>query len=263
MSTDVLTVAREAAEAAGRILEDYFHNGVVMRTKSASVDLVSDADVNAERAVANVIRQHFPDHSILGEEENSDSVDSEHLWIIDPLDGTTNFAHGIPHFAVSIAYYHLGAAQVGVVFNPIRGDWYTAQKDDGAFHNDRPLQVTTSECLDEVVVGTGFYYDRGATMEATLASIDRLFKQQIHGIRRFGTASLDLAMVAAGQFGAYFEFQLSPWDFAAGRLLVEEAGGVATTCKGEPLPLQKTSMLAANPALHASILPLLKLPPIL
>jgi len=256
-SANALSVAREAAEVAGKILEDYFHNGVVMRTKSASVDLVSDADVNAERAIADVIRQYYPDHSILGEEENSDSVDAEHLWIIDPLDGTTNFAHGIPHFAVSIAYYHNGIAQVGAIFNPIRKDWYTAQMNAGAFYNDRPLHVAASESLNEVVIGTGFYYDRGAMMEATLASIGRLFKQQIHGIRRFGTASLDLAMVASGQFGAFFEYQLSPWDFAAGRLLIEEAGGRVTTCNGDPIPLQKTSLLASNGKLHESILPLL------
>ena len=225
-----------------------------MRTKSASVDLVSDADVNAERAIAHVIRRHFPDHQILGEEENSGSIDAEHLWVVDPLDGTTNFAHGIPHFAVSIAYYRNGEAQTGVVFNPIRNDWYTAIKGTGAQHNDRPMHVNQHQSLTEAIIGTGFYYDRGAIMEATLASIGRLFKQQIHGIRRFGTASLDLAMVASGQFTAFFEYQLSPWDFAAGRLLIEEAGGRITTCSGDALPLRKTSVLASNGKLHSIVL---------
>ncbi|APZ94640.1 inositol monophosphatase family protein [Fuerstiella marisgermanici] len=250
--------AKEAATAAGDILSDYFHNGVTMRTKSASVDLVSDADVNAERAIAEVIRKHFPEHSILGEEENSDDVNTPHLWIVDPLDGTTNFAHGIPHFAVSIAYYRDGQADTGVIFNPILGDWYIADQTTGATHNGQSIHVGSQTRLDEVLIGTGFYYDRGAMMEATLASVDRLFKQQIHGIRRFGTASLDLAMVACGQFGAYFEYQLSPWDFAAGRLLVEAAGGKVTTCAGGPLPLQKTSLLASNGNLHDDVLNLVQ-----
>ena len=255
---NILQTAKQAATSAGEILTDYFHNGVTMRTKSASVDLVSDADVDAERAIANVIRSHFPEHSILGEEENSDDVNAEHLWIVDPLDGTTNFAHGIPHFAVSIAYYHDGQPDTGVIFNPIRDDWYVARTAGGATHNGQPIQVGSQTRLDEVVIGTGFYYDRGEMMEATLASIDRLFKQQIHGIRRFGTASLDLAMVACGQFGAYFEYQLSPWDFAAGRLLVDAAGGKVSTCTGAALPLQTTSLLASNGRLHDDVLKLVR-----
>ncbi|MFY9252777.1 MAG: inositol monophosphatase family protein [Fuerstiella sp.] len=253
---NTLDVARQAAVAAGSVLSNYFGSGVAMRTKSASVDLVSDADVNAERAVAEVIRSAFPDHSILGEEENSGSADAEHLWIVDPLDGTTNFAHGIPHFAVSIAYYRNGVAETAVVYNPIREDWYVATKGGGAFHNDQPIVVGDQQSLDQVVVGTGFHYDRGEKMEATLAAMGRLLRLQIHGIRRFGTASLDLAMVATGQLGVYFEYQLSSWDFAAGVLLVEEAGGRVSTSEGEPLKLATTSILAANPGLYEIALPL-------
>jgi len=256
---NTLDVAKQAAVAAGTVLTKYFNSDLAMRTKSASVDLVSDADVNAERAVAAVIRQHFPDHSILGEEESSDSIDAEHLWIIDPLDGTTNFAHGIPHFAVSIAYYHNGAAQTAVVFNPVRNDWYTAVKGEGAFLNDERIKVCGAKQLNEAVIATGFYYDRGADMEATLASMKRLLQKQIHGIRRFGAASLDLAMVAAGQFSAYFEYQLGLWDFGAGRLLVEEAGGKVTTCTGAELPLEKSSLLAANPHIYDPVLQEVKL----
>ena len=255
---NTLDVAKQAAVAAGVVLSDYCSNGVTMRTKSASVDLVSDADVNAERGVAEVILANFPEHSILGEEENSGDVSSEHLWIVDPLDGTTNFAHGIPHFAVSIAYYHHGVAQTAVVFNPIREDWYVARKGHGAFHNDRQIYVGQQESLNQIVVGTGFHYDRGEKMEATLAAMGRLLRLQIHGVRRFGTASLDLAMVATGQLGVYFEYQLSPWDFAAGRLLVEEAGGRVSTSEGESLPIATTSMLAASPVLHDLALPLVK-----
>lgn len=254
----MMEVAQAAADAAGRVLAAYFRKGVSVRTKAASVDLVTDADVHAERTVVEVIRRQFPEHSILGEEENAGDVDAEHLWVVDPLDGTTNFAHQIPHFAVSIAYLHKGQAQVGVVHNPIRQDWYVAERGEGAIHNGRRIQVGQHSALDEVLIGTGFYYDRGEMMEATLAAIHRLFRQQVHGIRRFGTASLDLSAVATGQYAAYFEYQLSPWDFAAGRLLVEEAGGRVTTCMGDELPLRKTTLLASNGRLHDQVLELVR-----
>lgn len=251
---NLLETAKEAASAAGSILSDYFQNGVTMRTKSASIDLVSDADINAERAIAKVIRSRFPEHGILGEEECSDDKNTEHLWIVDPLDGTTNFAHGIPHFAVSIACYRAGIPQVGVVFNPIRDDWFVAERGKSATANGAAMQVGQQRQLSEALIGTGFYYDRGEMMKATLEAIERLFRQQIHGIRRCGTASLDLAMVAAGQLGAFFEYQLSPWDFAAGRLLIEEAGGKISTCDGKSLPLETTSVLASNGILHEQVL---------
>lgn len=245
-----IDVARAAAQTAGDILQEYFQSGVQMRTKSASVDLVSDADVNAERAIAKTIQAAYPDHSILGEEENSDSVEAEHLWIVDPLDGTTNFAHGVPHFAVSIGYYISGVAALGVIYNPMTDDWYVAQAGQGASHNDRPMRVSDDQALSTSLLGTGFFYDRGDMMRATLAAIDRLFQQQIHGMRRFGTASLDLAMVASGQLAGFFEYQLCPWDFAAGRLMIEEAGGRVSTCDGSEPPLDKTSFCATNGHIH-------------
>ncbi len=249
----LIETAREAAREAGRLLQEYFRSGVEVRSK-APADLVTTADLAAERRIAELIRARFPEHAILGEEENAGDVNAEYLWVIDPLDGTTNFAHGLPHFAVSIACLHQGRAEAGVVWNPIRDDWYEAVRGGGAWHNGKRLQVARQTQLDEVLIGTGFYYDRGAMMEATLAAIGDLFRQNIHGIRRFGTASLDLAQVAAGQYGGFFEYQLSPWDFAAGGLLVEEAGGRITTCQGGPLPIAKTSLLASNSALHEKIL---------
>ncbi len=254
-SAQVLDVAILAAKESGSLLSDYFDNGVTMRHKGV-VDLVSDADVNSERKIVEVIRNAFPGHSVLGEEENSETVESEDLWVIDPLDGTTNFAHRIPHFAVSIAYYRQGKAECGVVWNPIRKDLYVAERGQGATHNGVPMRIGTQTALSDILVATGFYYDRGAMMEATLDAIRDCFRQNIHGIRRFGTASLDLAQVASGSFGAYFEYVLSPWDFAAGRLLVEEAGGCVTACDGSELPMRKTSVLAANPTLHAAMLPI-------
>lgn len=258
MKTPIMSVATSAAEAAADVLRTYHAEGVQMRTKSTSVDLVSDADVNAERAIVSVIESAFPDHSILGEEESSGDINATDLWIVDPLDGTTNFAHGIPHFAVSVAHYHQGKATAGIVLNPITGDVFAAEAGQGATHNGQPIAVSQSTSLGDELIGCGFYYDRGEMMQATLSAIERLFQQQIHGIRRFGTASLDLSMVACGRVGAFFEYQLSPWDFAAGRLILEEAGGRITTTSGDPLPLAVSTVLASNGHLHEAMLNLVR-----
>lgn len=253
----LLAVARQAASEAGDILMRYRLDGVEMRNKlatgGAAHDLVSDADLESERRIGKILGEAFPDHELLGEETLAGAPDAEHLWIIDPLDGTTNYAHGLPHFAVSIAYYYQGQPQLGVIYNPAREDWFIALRGAGATHNGRLVEVSPARALNEVLVGCGFYYDRGAMMRATLESIGELFTHQIHGIRRFGTAALDLCQVGCGHFGGYFEYQLSPWDFAAGRLFVEEAGGRVTTVLGEPLPMQKTSLLASNGHLHDAI----------
>jgi myo-inositol-1(or 4)-monophosphatase len=251
-----LDIAKRAAAAGGEVVARYFLKGGAVRStkEGTSWNLVSDADVDSERAVVETIRAAFPDHAILGEEEAIGAADSEHLWVVDPLDGTNNFAHGIPHFAVSIGYRHLGDPKVGVVFNPIRGDLYTATRGGGAFDGDRRVTVAAETHLNEVFVGVGFYYDRGLGMERTLDAIRDLFHAEIHGIRRFGTASLDLVQVGLGWFGAYFEYELRPWDFAAGQLFVEEAGGLVTTARGAPLPLAKTSVVASNGPLHEAVL---------
>jgi len=248
-----LQVARQAAQVGGEIVARYFREGVEMRTKAVS-DLVSDADIESENAIVAAIREAFPDYAILGEESHQADASAPKLWIVDPLDGTTNFAHGLPHFAISIAYYEQGQARCGVIYNPIREDWYVTEVGKGAWYNGRRVQVNNETSLSQSLVGVGFYYDRGAMMEATLRAIHELFGHQIHGIRRFGTASLDLAQVALGMYGAYFEYQLSAWDFAAGRLFVEEAGGRVTNCQGEPLPLAKSSVLASNGHLHDAVL---------
>ncbi|REJ71811.1 MAG: inositol monophosphatase [Planctomycetota bacterium] len=253
-----LNVARQAARAGGDVLSRCFGRGASVRSKSASVDLVTDADVDAEKAIVDVIRRACPDHAVLAEESLAETSEAEHLWIVDPLDGTTNYAHGIPHFAVSVAFYRQGVPECGVVWNPIRDDLFEAQRGAGALRNGESVQVASNTQLDEALVGVGFYYDRGAMMEATLAAVADLFRQNIHGIRRFGTASLDLCHVGSGYYGAFFEYELSPWDFAAGRLFVEEAGGKVSTCAGEPLPVEKTHLLATNGALHDSVLEIVR-----
>lgn len=254
-----LEVAQRAAAEGGRILMQYLREGFAVREKATS-DLVSDADVAAEKAILKLIESTCPGHAILAEESQTTLLAGnvpEHLWIVDPLDGTTNFAHRIPHFAVSVAYYRDGIPECGVILNPAREDLYYAVRGKGAFHNGQPLRVGEQTQLADCLIGLGFYYDRGAMMEATLATIHKLFKTGIHGVRRFGTASLDLAHVASGYYGAFFEYQLSPWDFAAGRLLVEEAGGRVTTATGAGLPLTKSSVLASNTHLHPTMLQLI------
>lgn len=255
----LLTTAREAAQAGGDVLAGYFRDGVTIRNKSdqggKSYDLVSDADIGSERAIVDVIHTRFPGHAILGEEEyQSADVDAEFLWVIDPLDGTNNYAHKIPHFAVSIGVYHHGRPVVGVVINPVRGDEFIAVVGRGATHAGSSARVSTCPSLGTAMIGCGFYYDRGEMMRATLAAIEACFEHDIHGIRRFGTASLDLCMVGCGLLDAFFEYNLSPWDFAAGALFVTEAGGRITTASGGPLPLTPTSVLVSNGRLHDAML---------
>ncbi len=237
------------------MLMTYFRQGVSIRCKGGeSADLVSEADVNAEQAVIRVIQATFPDHAILGEESaTATDPNSPSLWVIDPLDGTTNFLHDVPHFAVSIGYFEHGQPVCGVVWNPARADMYSALKGHGATHNGRAIRVSRSDRLDESLIGTGFPVKRDAKIDATLGAIDELFGLNIHCIRRFGSAALDLCHVASGLYGAYFEYQLSAWDFAAGMLIVQEAGGQVTNGRGELLTLTRSSILASNGLLHSKM----------
>lgn len=263
MNDPLVEVAVAAANAGGQVTSKYFANlaslEVADKTRQEeSQGLVTNADLEAEKAIAAVILAAFPDHQILGEEEQQGSVDAEHLWVVDPLDGTNNFAHGIPHYAVSIGYYRDGKAQCGAILQPETGDLFTTARGAGAFKNGKRVEVNRQTELNQAMLAVGFYYDRGRMMRSTLAAMDEFFGHDIHGFRRMGTAALDLVGVGLGQFGGYFEFTLSPWDFAAAALFVEEAGGKVTTCQGEELPLAKTSILATNKSLHPSMLEILQ-----
>lgn len=251
---DELDVALEAAHKAGEILMGQIGQVLDLSHSKTSYNLVTQADLDAERAICQCISKAFPEHTILGEELHEADRKADHLWVVDPLDGTNNFVHGLPQFAVSIAYCRHGEPQCGVVYQPATGDCYTARRGGGAFRNGTKVTVATHTRLDEVLVGVGFYYDRGAMMEATLRAIADFFRCHIHGVRRFGSAALDLCLVGCGNFGVFFEYELSPWDFAAGWLFVEEAGGKVTTCAGERLTLEKSSLLASNGYLHEAAL---------
>jgi myo-inositol-1(or 4)-monophosphatase len=254
VSHPISDVAIDATFRGATELIDAFQTEVDIQEKGTS-NFVSSADFAAERAIVDAIRGRFPDHAIISEESHSDRADSEHLWIIDPLDGTSNFLHSIPHFAVSIGYYHHGVGHVGVICNPITSDWYIAVKDQGAWHNGQRMRTSDAERLNQAMIAVGFHYDRGNMMVLTLETLRDLYRAEIHGMRRMGAAALDLAYVASGRFEAFFEYRLSPWDYAAGAILLSEAGGKITDCSGKPLPLgNSASVCATNGTLHPSLL---------
>jgi myo-inositol-1(or 4)-monophosphatase len=254
LSHPCLDVAVRAAESAGSILRNSFRKKVAVQSKDIA-NFVSEVDLKAEAAIGGILREAFPDHEILGEEGVNSSAFSDHLWVVDPLDGTSNYLHGIPHFAVSLGYIVNGRHELGVIYNPMTEDWFAVVRGQGSWYNGAPMSVGDETQLSEVIVAVGFYYDRGRLMEKTLDAIAALFRCNIHGIRRFGAATLDLAQVARGDYGAFMEFKLQPWDHAAGALMVREAGGRVEDCQGNPLPIRsQASMLATNGKIHDQML---------
>ena len=247
MSTDtdmILETAEKAASIAGEIILKYY-NRAATEEKSAG-NLVTEADLKSEAAVKDLITANFPSHSILGEEGGGETdVNAESLWLIDPLDGTNNYAHGFPFFSVSIAYAEKGEVVAGVVYDPLKNELFSAVRGGGAFLNGSPIRVSGRK-LKDALIGTGFYYDRGRMMKSTLESIGRLFENGIHGIRRAGSAALDFCYVASGRLDGYFEYQLNPWDFAAGMLILKEAGGDGRDAEGACLTLESKTFAITN-----------------
>jgi len=253
IADDIIKIAETASRQAGEIILN--KKGRSSFSEKGENNLVTEADYAAQEAIIKVISNQFPGHSIIAEENDlSANLDEPDLWIIDPLDGTNNYAHQIPHFSVSIAYARFGKVKAGVVFDPERGELFSAASGMGASLNGKTINVSKASSLQEAIVATGFYYDRGAKMRKTLSSIEELFEHNIHGIRRFGSAALDLCWVACGRFDAYFEYKLSVWDFAAGRLIVNEAGGCCTDQQGNPLTLSSPGIVASNGILHNYLL---------
>lgn len=252
-STSILALALKAAQKAGQIIMELRDRPVIDSTQSHN--LVTDADLAAQEVIIDTIKEKYPGHLFMAEEGDVVAKESaDHLWVIDPLDGTNNYAHGIPQFCTSIAYARKGLVEVGVVFDPTRLEMYSAVRGQGAFLNGEKISVYCNKTLPQAMIVTGFYYDRGALMRKTLSSMEKLFTLNVRGIRRFGSAALDLCWVACGRFDAYFEYQLSAWDFAAGMLLVQEAGGRCTDAQNSPLKLDnKLGILASNDLLHDSL----------
>ena len=248
-----LQLAQEAALKAGDIIIE--KQGKAEITEKGKNNLVTEADYDAEELIINMIRDRFPNHQFMAEETDLTAKgEAENLWIIDPLDGTNNYAHSIPHFSVSIAYASLGRVMVGVVYDPVRKEMFTAIGNQGAYLNKKQIQVSQAASLQEAIIATGFYYDRGVIMRKTLTTIEKLFDANIHGIRRFGSAALDICWVACGRFDAFFEYNLSTWDFAAGMLILEEAGGCINDHNGNRFDLNSTGIIASNGRFHETFL---------
>jgi len=250
---DFLSTAVEAAHAAGKIHTQYFRRQPEIR-KKGRIDLVTAADTETEQMFRALIAGRFPDHVVLGEETAADphGADARCRWIIDPVDGTTNFAHGLALFCVSIALEVDGELQVGVVYDPIGNELFTAERGGGARLNGSPLRVTGCATLVDALLVTGFPYtvrEHRRDQVELFAS----FLEEAQAVRRLGSAALDLAYLAAGRFDGFWEERLHPWDIAAGVLLVREAGGMVTGLRGEPLDLLSGNIIASNGPLHAAM----------
>lgn len=246
----------EAAREGGLVLMQKFGRVESIGHKG-EIDLVTEADREAETAIVGSLRRVFPNHDILAEEGDWGRRESRYRWIIDPLDGTTNYAHGFPWFAVSIALEVDGDITHGAVFNPFHREFFYAEKGQGAWLNDIPLRVSSIPCLDHALVATGFPYDR---KRSPVNNYDHFvnFQQAAQACRRAGAASLDLAYVASGRLDGYWEMKLKPWDVAAGKLLIEEAGGRISDFDGRPLDIYGCECLASNGHIHAEMIAVLK-----
>jgi myo-inositol-1(or 4)-monophosphatase len=245
---EIEQVALRAARAAGRIHLKRLSR-ITINRKSNSIDLVTEADRESEAAIIEVIHRAFPTHAILAEESGASAHPSDHRWIIDPLDGTTNFAHGYPQFCVSIAYERRGRVQFGVVFDALKRECFVAHRGQGARLNGKPIRVSATPNLCSALLCTGFAYDRRERRRFYLAFWEELMTRS-QGIRRTGSAALDLADVAAGRTDGFWEFGLRAWDVAAGALIVEEARGRATNMDGSELDVAAANILATNARLH-------------
>ena len=248
-----LDVAVAAARRAGGILRWHLERGVEARTKNSPIDLVTEADKASEASIVPMLAQAFPHHRILSEEGGGNHADSEWVWIVDPLDGTTNFAHGYLNFAVSIALQRAGATVVGVVYDVMRDELFAARQGAGAHCNGRPIKVSSTPRLERSLLTSGFPYDRQTNSHNNMDHFADLL-MRTHSVLHSGSAALDLAAVACGRLDGYWEFKLSSWDYAAGWLLVLEAGGRVTGPEGEHVDMQKGDLVATNGHIHDELL---------
>ncbi|WP_110988971.1 inositol monophosphatase family protein [Acaryochloris thomasi] len=249
----LLDVATEAAQAGGAVLHSYWGKLENIREKGRPGDLITEADQAAEAAVLAVIKRYCPDHQILAEESGAlGNPDSPYLWAVDPLDGTTNYAHQYPFSATSVALLIQGGPQVGAIYDPFHRELFRAAKGLGATRNRQPIHVSKTDKLAQSLLVTGFAYDRRETKDNNYAEFCRM-THLTQGVRRGGAACLDLAYVACGRLDGYWERGLSPWDIAAGIILVEEAGGIVTAYNQGPQRLNTGRLLATNGLIHQSL----------
>ena len=247
----------KAAFEGGKILQSYFGNISDVRKKGL-VDLVTEADTASEEIIIGIIRKAFPGHSILAEESGLDQEDEDHQWIIDPLDGTVNFAHQVPIFSISIAYAFKGEPVMGLVFNPVTGELFSAVAGEGAFLNNRPIQVSETRFMQESLLATGFPYDLLSIFDTITDRLKNCLRAA-QGIRRLGSAAMDICALACGRFDGFWEQNLHPWDTAAAVLIALEAGATVTDFSNSPFTIDKKEILATNGKIHAEMLSSLSL----
>ena len=254
----MLTTAVKAARKAGSLITraSFDIDKLTVRSKRQN-DFVSEVDDAAEDAIISTLRDAYPSHGFLAEESGEKDSEAEYIWVIDPLDGTTNFLHGFPQYCVSIGLMRRGVPQHAVVYDPNRNELFTASKGAGAYLNDRRLRVSRVEKLQDALIGTGFPFKEQAHMDEYLRGMRNLMRM-CQGIRRPGAAALDLAYVAAGRTDAFWEIGLSPWDMVAGALLVREAGGLVGDFDGEDKYLESGRIVASNAKIFSAMLKALK-----
>lgn len=253
---DFLTVASDAARAAGLMLRENIQ-GKREITYKGDINLVTEMDMRSERVVVEMLLASFPGHGIIAEEETKIQTASGYQWIIDPLDGTTNYAHGYPCFSVSIALEHKGEVIAGVVYDPMRDELFSARKGAGATLNGRAIKVSNTDRLIQSLLATGFPYDRKTSEKNNLDYFhDLLMASQ--EVRRDGSAALDLCYVASGRFDGFWELKLKPWDVAAGSLIAREAGGMVSDFTGTGFSIHSDELLASNGRIHGALVDILQ-----
>jgi myo-inositol-1(or 4)-monophosphatase len=254
----MVNIAVSAARAAGNIIVRNMDrlDRIKVVTKQNN-DFVSSVDHAAEEAIITTIKQAYPEHGILAEESGIQEKDSEFQWIIDPLDGTTNFLHGFPQFAVSIALQYKGRLEAGVIYDPLSQELFTASRGNGALLNEKKIRVTNHKGLENALLGTGFpYYDQ-SYLDTYLETMKALM-QKTAGLRRPGSAALDLAWLAAGRIDGFWEFNLKAWDIAAGALIVREAGGIVSDFENKDGYLESGDIIAAAPKVYPEMMKIIQ-----
>ncbi len=249
---EILPFLHHVTQQAGKTVLSYYRGEFTVERKDTSdkgIDIVTDADRASEDLILGEIAKSFPDHDILAEETVTESSGAKWLWLVDPLDGTVNFAHGYPHFSISIALTRGDDLVAGMVYDPLRAESFYAFENQGAFLNGKSIAVSRAETLQTSIVATGFPYNRAYTEDNNVKEFTRVVTR-VQGIRRAGSAALDLAYVACGRLDGFWELRLKPWDQGAGMLLVQEAGGRVSDGKGQPTHFRTSSITATNGLIH-------------